>query len=75
MDRTAMTEATRRLRASATEIDDVQQAAEALGRMAYLWAWSVRLGRVLDEVDLDEAIWSFWREFPNGAYDAMGELE
>lgn len=75
MDRTAMIEATRRLRASSAEIDDAQQAAEALGRMAYLWAWSVRLGRVLDEVDLDEAIWSFWREFPDGAYAAMGDPE
>ena len=75
MDRPAMIEATRRLRASSTEITDVQAAAEALGRMAYLWAWSVRLGRVLDEIDLDEAIWSFWREFPNGAYAAMGDQD
>jgi hypothetical protein len=29
----------------------------------------------LDEVDLDEAIWSFWREFPDGAYAAMGDPE
>lgn len=72
MDRTALIAATRRLRASSTEIADLGAAAKALGRMAYLWAWSVRLGRVLDDADLDEAIRSFWSEFPNGAVDRDG---
>ncbi len=75
MDRTALIAATRRLRASSTELADGHTAAEALGRMAYLWAWSVRLGRVLDEVELEEAIWAFWSEFPNGAVAGMDQFD
>lgn len=75
MDRAALIAASRRLRVSSNELADPQLAAEALGRMAYLWAWSVRLGRVLDQVQLEEAIWAFWSEFPNGAVAGLDQSD
>jgi hypothetical protein len=35
--------------------------------MAYLYAWSVRQGGVLDREDLEVAIWSYLVEYPDGA--------
>ena len=61
-----MAAATRRLRAASSELADHDAAAEASARMAYLWAWSVRQGGVLDGEDLEIAIWSFFVEYPNG---------
>lgn len=47
---------TRRLRAASTELVDAAAAVEALQRMTYLWAHSVRYGRVLDQRDVEEAV-------------------
>ena len=58
--------ATRRLRAASRELRDDRAAAEACARMGYLWAWSVRQGGVLEEEDLEVAIWSFFVEYPDG---------
>ena len=66
IDRTEMIAATRRLRAASSELADPRAAAEAGARMGYLWAWSVRCGGVLDEGDLEAAIWSFFIEYPDG---------
>ena len=66
IDRTAMIAATRRLRAASSELRDPRAAAEASARMGYLWAWSARQGQVLDEEDLEVAIWSFFIEYPDG---------
>ena len=67
LDRTEMIAATRRLRAASGELAEPRAAAEASARRGYLWAWSVRCGGVLDEGDLEAAIWSFFIEYPDGA--------
>jgi hypothetical protein len=66
IDRTEMIAATRRLRAASRELTDDQAAAEAAARMGYLWAYSVRQGGVLEEEDLEVAIWAFFIEYPDG---------
>lgn len=66
IDRSAMIAATRRLRAASTELGDADAAAEAYARMGYLWAWSIRMGSVLDQEDLESAIWAFFIEYPDG---------
>ena len=66
IDRAEMIAATRRLRAASRELSDERAAAEACARMGYLWAWSARGGGVLDEEDLEVAIWSFFIEYPDG---------
>lgn len=66
IERTEMIAATRRLRAASRELTDDRAAAEAAARMGYLWAWSTRQGGVLDERDLEVAIWSFFVEYPDG---------
>lgn len=65
--RADMAAAIRRLRAASSELSDHEAAAEASARMAYLWAWSVRQGGVLEAEDLEVAIWSFFIEYPDGS--------
>jgi hypothetical protein len=64
--RAEMAAATRRLRASSSELRDRDAAAEAAARMVYLWAWSARQGGALETEDLEIAIWSFYIEYPDG---------
>ena len=66
MDKAEIALATGRLRAAATELVGMSASGEAFGRMAYLWAWSVRYGRVLTERELEEAVREFWLDYPNG---------
>jgi hypothetical protein len=67
IDRAAMIAATRRLRAASRELVDPRAAAEASARMGYLWAWSVRQGGgVLDMEELEAAIRTFLVEYPDG---------
>jgi hypothetical protein len=66
MDKAEIAVATGRLRAASTELAGMYAAGEAFGRMAYLWAWSVRYGRVLSEWELDEAVREFWLDYPTG---------
>ena len=66
IDRAAMIAATRRLRASSSELPDPRAAAEASARMGYLWAWSASQGQVLDAEDLEVAIRSFFIEYLDG---------
>ena len=70
LDRAGIAGATGRLRAASSELTDLGAAGEAFGRMAYLWAWSVRYHRVLTESELHEAIRAFRLEYPNGIMPA-----
>jgi hypothetical protein len=67
IDRQALATTAARLGATTRELP-LESAHEASGRMLWLWAWSMRCGRVLTETDLDEAIEEFWLENPNGVF-------
>jgi hypothetical protein len=72
IDRTGVAAATRRLRAASSELQDPDHAAEAAARMIYLWTWSVRQGRVLDDQDLAAVIWAFFIEHPGDIASRSG---
>jgi hypothetical protein len=65
---------TRRLRAASTELVDAAAAVEALRRMTYLWAHSVRCGRVLDQRDVEEAVVRYLLEH-EGSWGKRGPVE
>lgn len=69
IDRQALTKTAARLGATTRELP-LEAAHEASGRMLWLWAWSVRRGRVLTGTDLDEAIEEFWLDNPYGVFSA-----